>query len=86
MQPILPNRDQFELPSNTVALTYAKDQPEYLPLPCLRTEDGRVITQWEPTAEELDWLCKGQPITIVIHTFNDNLQPVQVGVGGMNLT
>lgn len=32
---------------------YAKDQPEYIPLPAKKTEDGTVTTCWKLSADEL---------------------------------
>lgn len=94
MNAIAPAREQFLLPEDTKEVIFAKDQPQYQPLPSMRTPDGRVITQWEPTADELEALMRGQSITIVMHTFNgicrscghpQGLTPLQVGVGGMDL-
>ena len=57
---------------NTV---YAKDQPEYLPLPAFRNNDGVVISCWQMTWRERMrvlftgrlWLCQ--------LAFNQPLQP-----------
>jgi hypothetical protein len=85
MGPIAVDWGMFLLPAGTCEVVYAEDQPQYHPLPSLRTPDGRVVSQWLPTAEELDALMRGQPLTLVIHTFNEPLQPIQLGVGGMDL-
>lgn len=40
---------------------YAKDQPEYLPLPALKTEDGTVTSCWALTlCERLRILFSGK--------------------------
>jgi hypothetical protein len=66
-------------------VVYAENQPEYQPLPALVTPDGRVACQWKPDASELALLNAGVPITIVMHTFNQPLQPLSVSVGGVDL-
>ncbi len=85
MELIVPDRKQFLLPEGVKDVKYAENQPEYQPLPSLKTLDGRVITQWRPSKQELEALNGGQPLTLVIHTFNQPLQPLQLGVGGMDL-
>lgn len=85
MDIVTPDPSMFLLPPDTVETVIAKDQPEYQPLPALVTRDGRVISQWKPTQSELEALFRGQPITLVIHTFLQPLQPIQIEVGGMDL-
>lgn len=85
MDPIQPKRETFLLPDGTVEANYAEHQPEYITLPSLRTPDGRVISQWQPTRDELDAINRGQPITLVSHTFNQPLQPIILIVGGLDL-
>ena len=54
---------------------YAKDQPEYLPLPVHKTEDGMVISCWALTwRERLRVLLTGRMWWSVL-TFNHPLQP-----------
>ena len=54
---------------------YAKDQPEYLPLPVHKTEDGMVISCWALTwRERLRVLLTGKMWWSVL-TFNHPLQP-----------
>lgn len=94
MNPIEPKRESFTLPLGTDALIFAKDQPNYIPLPALRTRAGEVITQWQPSPEELAKIAAGEPITLVMHTFQSRCQhcggpigltPVQLTVGGINM-
>jgi hypothetical protein len=55
---------------------YAKDQPEYVPLPAVRTPDGWILTRWELTAEERAAIADGGCIYLSIGTFGNPLQPV----------
>ena len=55
--------------------TYAKDQPEYLPLPVLKTAEGEVFSCWSLTwRERLRVLLTGR-IWYSVLTFNRPLQP-----------
>lgn len=59
-------------------VTYAKDQPEYLPLPALKMEDGEIVTCWQPSIlERLRILFSGR-IWLNILTFNKPLQPLRI--------
>jgi hypothetical protein len=59
---------------------FAKDQPEYLPLPAVKCDDGTVLSRWK-----LTWVERWQ---IFIHgnlwlcqlTFNQPLQPQRPSV------
>jgi hypothetical protein len=54
---------------------YAKDQPEYLPLPVHKTENGRLISCWKLSwVERLKVLFTGRIWSHVL-TFNQPLQP-----------
>lgn len=86
MENIAPYPETFKLPEGSVLPVYAADQPEYQPLPSIRTPDGKVVSQWKPDEDELKRLVAGEPITLVIWTFNRRLQPVWLGVGGCDLT
>ena len=58
---------------NTV---FAKDQPEYLPLPAHRTSSGIVTSCWSMTwRERLSVLWTGE-LYITQLTFNHALQPI----------
>lgn len=57
---------------------YAKDQPEYLPLPSHKTEDGKVTSCWKLSFwERLKVLITGR-IFLQILTFNKPLQPLKM--------
>lgn len=62
-------------------VVFAENQPEYTPLPALRLPDGQVITCWEISDEELQEITRTKKIYLSQLTFNDPLQPVQLGVG-----
>jgi hypothetical protein len=74
------------------AVIYGHSQAEYRPLPALRdvdTVEGRVLTRWRPTAEELQKLLAGDDVYLEVLTFNNTcrrcgqrqgLQPVSIGV------
>lgn len=66
---------------------FAKDQPQYTPLPAYRHADtgnaltdgqGLVTTVWELTPGELRELFKTRRICISVLTFNQALQPMTV--------
>jgi hypothetical protein len=73
-------------------VTYAKDQADYRPLPALReagSAEGRVLSRWRPTAEELTKILAGDDIYLEVLTFHNTcrrcgqvmgLQPVIIGV------
>ena len=61
-------------------VVFAKDQPEYLPLPAYRTEDGVVITCWEPTEEEILMLIETRKIYLSQMTFKQPLQPLFMAI------
>lgn len=48
-------------------IVFAKDQPQYIPLPASVDADGVVMTEWEPTAEELNRLLCGGRIRLWLH-------------------
>ena len=58
-------------------VVYAKDHPEYLPLPALKTEDGLVVTCWELTNEEVEQVVKNKKFYFSQLTFNQPLQPMR---------
>lgn len=61
-------------------VVYAKDQPEYIPLPAERWKDGTVVTKWNLSwKERLKVLFNGHFYLSVL-TFNQPLQPVRLSV------
>lgn len=57
-------------------ILFGADQPEYLPLPAHRNEQGDVITCWELSEEEVKTLVETKCIFLSLKTFNQPLQPV----------
>ena len=86
MNPVKPDPEKFIVPMNTFEVEYQapKDMPECLPLPTIRTGDGKVACQWMPTPGELALMAEGVPVTVVLYC-NGQLPPLAVGVGGMDL-
>lgn len=87
MEQIAPHPEMFLLPAGYQLALYAADQGHlgYEPLPSIKTPDGKVVSQWRPTPEELGRLAAGEPLTLVVWTFNRALQPVCLAVGGLDL-
>lgn len=59
---------------------YAKNQPEYLPLPVYKSDDGMVIICWKLTFLERIKLLFGCYLWHSIKTFNQPLQPIRLSV------
>lgn len=57
-------------------VVYAADQPEYLPLPVWRREDGRVVSRWRLTWRERIAALLGRSIYLEVMTFGSPLQPI----------
>lgn len=55
------------LHTGAMLVVFAKDQPEYLQLPASVDEHGCVMTEWEPSAEELGRLFTGGRIRLWLH-------------------
>ena len=59
-------------------VVYAKDQPQYLPLPVSKTDDGEVTSCWKMSLfERLKVLFTGR-IWVSMLTFNEPLQPQKI--------
>ena len=58
---------------NTV---YAKDQPEYQPLPAYKSPSGTVVSCWELTEEDIQRIIRTRKLYISMLTFNQPLQPI----------
>jgi hypothetical protein len=61
-----------------VETVYAKDQPEYQPLPSLRLPDGKVLTRWKASWQERLRILFTGNVYLTMLTFNKKLQPVMV--------
>ncbi len=90
MNPVDPNTAKNIVGPDCYEVTFAKDQPQYLPLPTIVTPDGRVVSQWQPTPGELALLNNGVPLTLEIWhgplTPDNLLRPVRLSVGGVDLS
>lgn len=53
---------QIPLDADTRAITFAKDQPEYTPLPALVYKDGKILIEWAFTEEERARIAKGETL------------------------
>ena len=71
--PVIPGLEDREV-------VYAKDQPEYLPLPSLRTKSGHVVARWALTDEERALIAEGADVFLTLWTFNHPLQPCSLSV------
>jgi hypothetical protein len=71
MKQVIPG---FDIP----VCTFAKDQPEYTPLHCHRTADGRVTIRWKLTWRERVAVLFGGSIWHTVLTFNGPLQPIRL--------
>ena len=76
MKPVSPIIPGVKLPETV----YAKDQPEYQPLPAHKSDDGTVLTRWKLSFKErLKVLFYGD-VYLWLSTFNKPLQPVMLQV------
>lgn len=67
--------EQLEMPG-TRAVIFAKDQPEYLPLPALLYADGKILTEWTFSEDERAAVARGENLRLWIWTFGKPLQPI----------
>ena len=82
MTPVLPSQPL----TREHEMMFAKDQPEYQPLPAIRTTDGQVITHWRLSfRERLRVLFTGSLFLRQL-TFNEPLQPQSPSVIEPQLT
>jgi hypothetical protein len=65
-------------------IVFAKDQPQYIPLPAVVLDGvhGRVITRWTLTEEERQAVLEGADLYLELLTFGQPLQPMRLTVGG----
>lgn len=76
MDPSTPVIPGLQLPE----LVFAKDQPEYRPLPAYRSDDGLVVTRWKLTWAERFAVLFGGNLWLSVLTFNRPIQPVKIDV------
>lgn len=56
--------------------TYAENQPEYMPLPAHKTEEGEVVTCWEFSFKDKIRILFNRKLWLGLRTFNKPLQPI----------
>lgn len=61
-------------------VVFAKDQPEYLPLPVHKTEDGVVMSCWALSWKDRFRLLFTGSIWSTVYTLNHPLQPQRLSV------
>lgn len=74
--PVLPNQPR----TKELEVVYAKDQPEYIPLPVVRLTDGTVISRWQLTLKERLKLLFGSSLFLRQLTFSSALQPISPSI------
>lgn len=57
-------------------VTYAKDQPEYKPLPVFKDDKGTVVSCWQLTDEDIEQIKENKCLWLSVMTFNQPLQPL----------
>lgn len=78
MKPISPVAYDPETRFGVSEITFAKDQPEYLPLPALKFQDGLVVTRWGFSFWERVNILFGGSVYLGQLTFNTPLRPVRL--------
>ena len=71
VSPVIPGKKDHEV-------VYAKDQPQYLPLPAYRSAGGLVITRWRLSLFERIRVLMSGSVWLSILTFGHPLQPVKL--------
>lgn len=71
--PVVPGLEPYEI-------VYAKDQPQYLPLPVLRSPKGVVLSRWKLSDEERAAIAEGADLYLSMHTDFQPLQPIALQV------
>jgi len=59
---------------------FAKNQPEYMPLPAYKGDDGKVISCWKMGFKERLKIFLTGRIWLTLLTFNNPLQPQRLDV------
>jgi hypothetical protein len=59
---------------------FGANQPEYVPLPALRSPDGIVTSRWELTQEEREMIANGADVFVSVFTFNGPYPPTRVQI------
>lgn len=86
--PVIPNSwTTRNIPNKykDLEVVYAKNQPEYIPLPSIKTVEGQVITRWRFSLKERIKLLLTGNLYLSLLTFNQPLQPIQLSVDAPKL-
>lgn len=59
-------------------VTFAKDQPEYIPLPAIKFQDGLVVTRWSLSLADRIKILLGGSVYLGMLTYNRPLQPIRI--------
>lgn len=78
MRPVSPVALDSEDRWGVSEVTFAKDQPEYIPLPALKFQDGLVVTRWGLSWRERLTLLFGGSVYLGMLTYNRPLQPIRI--------
>ncbi len=79
MNPISPVFPDSDIPE----VVFAKDQPEYIPLPAVYLKgspQGAVLTRWKLSEEEKEKIRLDGDLVITPLTFNRPLQPIHLKI------
>jgi hypothetical protein len=76
MKPVKVYPESMRLPDGATEIVYAKDQPEYQPLPCVRLPSGEILTKWELDDDEREIVSANGAFYLCLSTFNQPLQPL----------
>lgn len=71
VSPVIPGHDET---------IYAKNQPEYNPLPSIKQSDGCVVTRWEMSWRERVKVFFTGSVYLEVLTFNQPLQPLKMSI------
>jgi hypothetical protein len=78
IKPISPVAYDPETRWGVSEIVFAKEQPQYIPLPALKFEDGLVVTRWKLSWRERVNLIFGDSIYLGLLTYNRPLQPIRM--------
>lgn len=85
MEIVDPRVNPALVPSGSKAVVIAEHQPQYRPLPSIRTPEGQVITRWTFTEEERRAIVAGEDLYITIFAYGP-INPLFVTVGPTDWT
>ena len=75
ISPVIPEYQQYEV-------VFAKEQPEYKPLPALRLDDpsNPIVSRWTFTKEERARVAAGSDLLLTQYIFEDLFHPLHLEV------